>query len=191
MVLQSNTRLRAAKRTEGQSYVMGGKTFAGSANKAGTGRSATTLYNVKFLKDMGACCKPGFSDEAIHAIALWKALENEYNELKIALGIAVDQDNWATTGGGIAANNQSNKDFAKVTQFTAYADASTKIDRSKYVNRSAAAARSAQTKTNLKLIRAAWAGKDTGSPGVNGGIFTAFPKYDSDNKIDTAFPTLT
>ncbi len=57
MVLQSNPRIRRAKRTEGQKFMKDGVEVKGSGNKAGTGRSLYRRYNLNHVKDLGACCK--------------------------------------------------------------------------------------------------------------------------------------
>ena len=58
MVLQSNPRIRRAKRTEGQKWTReDGVVMRGSGNKAGTPKSLNRPYNLKFLPGVGACCK--------------------------------------------------------------------------------------------------------------------------------------
>ena len=71
MVLKSNPRVRRAKRTEGQSWERAdGTTAGGSGNKAGTGRSLYRPYNLNFIPDLGACCKPGLDDDDVMALVV-------------------------------------------------------------------------------------------------------------------------
>ena len=159
MVLQSNPRIRNAKSNEGKSYIMGGVTYMGSGRKAGTGRMATTRYNVKFLKDMGACCKAYYTVDAFKAIKVWRALENEYKQLSVALKATTVANSWTTAGTDQTATN-----FDAVTNFTAIADASELTSKTTYPARSNAKTRCNQIPDNLEVIRAAWAGKQTGNP---------------------------
>ena len=159
MVLQSNPRIRNAKSNEGKSYIMGGVTYMGSGRKAGTGRSATTRYNVKFLKDMGACCKAYYTVEAFKAIKVWRALDKEYKQLSVALKATTAGNAWTT---GPTARDKT--EFDTVTNFTAIADASELTSKVIHANRQDAKTRCNQIPDNLEVIRAAWHDKQTGNP---------------------------
>jgi hypothetical protein len=159
MVLQSNPRIRNAKSNEGKAYSMGGVTYKGSGRKAGTGRTATTRYNVKFLKAMGACCKSLRSDEAILALKVWHGLVAEYNALKAALAA---NDNTAWT------NTQTNTEFLTVPAFTDAAKISGVMTRETYANRPLALTQANGIGAKLETLRAAWANKPTGNTNTEG-----------------------
>ena len=180
MVLQSNPRIRNAKSNEGKTYMMGNVMMMGSGNKAGTGRSATTRYNVKFLKDMGGCCKPGYSDDALRIMKVWDHLMKEYNRLKEVV-TQVSPAEWSTeqtltSGEKITANLA---DYPKVPNLTAnqvgpprvIGTASTGIvvlgGTVKYTAQSGgtgAVDRANAIKVELNKIRTVWVNKSTHNP---------------------------
>jgi len=159
MVLQSNPRIRNAKSHEGKAYVMGGVTYKGSGRKAGTGRSTTTRYNLKFLKEMGACCKLNRSNEAILALKVWNGLLAEYKALKAALA-ANDNTAWG--------NTQTATEFVTVPNFTDAAKISGVMTNETYAQRALALGQANGIGAKLELLRAAWANKSTGNPNTEG-----------------------
>lgn len=182
MVLQSNIRLRAAKRTEGQSYVMGGVTYMGSGRKAGTGRSATTRYNLKFLKDMGACCKAFYSVEAMKIRKVLQALVEEDRQLRAAL----TRSNAQQWGGADATT-----DFDTVGTFAnaAAAEAVT-VTKQRYADRANAVARVNAIPTQMELIRAVWVEKHSGNPTVNAGIIPELKGIETNAELLAKFPAV-
>ena len=207
MVLQSNKRLRAAKRTEGEEYELNGIVYKGSGRKAGTGRSATTVYNVRFIKAMGACCKPGYSDEAIRAIHMWNRLELEYRTLRqlvtqindftaagkvtkgandplkaqtIARADAVDVPTLDVLTAGVAGTAATGS--VSLTQTTTHA------------NQQAANNRLQAIRVEQNKIRTEWVNKETKNPSIQGGRLPVLVKADgnlmSAADIDAAFPNV-
>tara|TARA_B110000008_G_scaffold279100_2_gene324919 strand:- start:254 stop:895 length:642 start_codon:yes stop_codon:yes gene_type:complete len=181
MVLQSNPRIRNAKSNEGKTYLMGNVLMMGAGNKAGTGRSATTRYNVKFLKDMGACCKSGYSDDALRVMKLWDALMAEYNRLKEVV-TQVSPNQWSTaqtlTSGEVITANAAN--FPKVPKLTAATAGTGNVvlgGVATYANQGLADTRADSIKVELNLIRTAWEGKSTQNP-ANGNILPEIKKAD-------------
>lgn len=208
MVLQSNIRLRAAKRTEGQSYVMGGVTYMGSGRKAGTGRSTTSVHNVKFIKEMGACCKPGYSDEAVRAIEIWNRLALEYRTLRQL----VTQINDFAAAGAITQGTNDPLNPQTINPATAFAVPTVATLTAGVAGTAATgnvkmtetATYTSQTNANNRLqairveqnkIRTEWLAKETKNPTIQGGRLPVLVKADgnlmSAADIDTAFPNVT
>ena len=177
MVLQSNPRIRNAKSNEGKTYMMGKVMMMGSGNKAGTGRSATTRYNVKFLKDMGACCKPGYSNDALRIMKVWDHLMAEYKRLKEVL-LQVAPNEWTSeqtlTGG--EKITASTFDFPKVPNLTANQVGPPRVEgtagtgnvvlggTATYTAQGNAETRANAIKVELNKIRTAWETKSTHNP---------------------------
>ena len=182
MVLQSNPRIRNAKSNEGKTYLMGNVLMMGAGNKAGTGRSATTRYNVKFLKDMGACCKSGYSDDALRVMKVWDALIAEYKRLKEVV-TQVRPNQWAAeqtlavTGEKITAQSAKFPTVPKLTAATAATGNVVLESVATYADQGKADTRADAIKVELNLIRTAWENKSTQNT-ANGNILPKIKNAD-------------